>query len=195
MTDTKSEVFRKAVALRHLNLPSELIPSILDHAECYYRVFKTQTREVAGYYNMNNSGSVIVTASLPKDIAPTSLRRIIFTTVSHDQGFSWDRPNHGTYGGSWTWFGVISGDESVLTDPGFRKEGRKIISNLHASFEYRTHTVVWECDDEEPEIQEVFKDLRQGKSVAITACAAFPAWENSVLLAKIDFDVQPVRKM
>ena len=37
--------------------------------------------------------------------------------------------------------------------------------------------------------------LRVGSLVAITMCAAFPAWVNYAESAKIEFDVQPVRKM
>ncbi|KAI9871191.1 MAG: hypothetical protein M1823_008519, partial [Watsoniomyces obsoletus] len=71
---------------------------------------------------------------------------------------------------------------------------KRIITNIHAEAEFRTHCAIWDHHDDDPDIQAAFKALKAGKLIAITMCAAYPAWINYALLAKIDFDVQPVRK-
>ena len=189
-SDDVSEIFHKAALLRRLDLPPELIPVILDFAECWYRTCRIQATNPY-HVTRDESGTIYLAADLPQNVAPSSLRRIHFTTVSHDQGYSWDHTNHGTYAGSWTWFGAAILDERAHD----RVEGKRIITNIHADASFRTHHVAWDYRDEDAEIQRTFQALKAGKLIAITMCAAFPAWVNYALSATVEFDFQPVRRM
>jgi hypothetical protein len=69
-----------------------------------------------------------VQLKIPED-RPIEVRRLVFTTVSHDQGFSHLEEKYGgTYGHSYTWFDaqviMPSGHDQVLR--------RKIQVNVHA---------------------------------------------------------------
>ena len=189
-TDTLSEIFHKAALLRRLNLPQECIPAILDFAECWCRTTPVHTTSPR-HVTRNESGTIYLAADLPSNVAPSSLRRILFTTVSHDQGYSWDHTNHGTYHGSWTWFGAAVVEERLNS----RVEGKRIITNVHAEASFRTHWAAWDYRDEDPEIQQAFQALKAGKLISLTMCAAFPAWVNYALSARIEFEFQPVRRM
>ena len=189
-SDTMSEIFHKAGLLRCLNLPPEVIPVILDLAECWHRTCQVQATG-PHHVTRNESGTIYLAADLPSNVAPSSLRRILFTTVSHDQGYSWDHTNHGTYAGSWTWFGAAVLDERS----DIRVEGKRIVTNMHADASFKTHHATWDYRDEDTEIQQAFQALKAGKLIAITMCAAFPAWVNYALSATIEFDFQPVRRM
>ena len=189
-SDVESVIFHKAALLRRLNLPPEVIPAILDFAECWYRAPALQTTG-PHHVTRDESGTIYLAADLPPNTTPGSLRKIIFTTVSHDQGYSWDHTHHGTYNGSWTWFGAAVLDERS----DIRVQGKQIITNIHAEANFRTHWAIWDYRDEDPEIQHAFEALKAGKLIAITMCAAFPAWVNYALEAKIEFEFQPVRRM
>lgn len=189
-SDNLSEIFHKAALLRRPNLSPELIPIILDLAECWHRTCRVQATS-PHHVTRNESGTIYLAADLPLNVPPSSLRGIHFTTVSHDQGYSWDHTNHGTYAGSWTWFGAAILDERSHD----RVEGKRIITNMHADASFRTHYATWDYRDEDAEIQRAFQALKAGKLIAITMCAAFPAWVNYALSATIEFDFQPVRRM
>lgn len=191
--DNTSDIFHTAAILRHLPIPPDLIPSILDFAEYYYRITAASSNLIQ-YITRWESGTIYLAAGLPRNIAPTSLRRIVFTTTSHDQGYNMDHNNYKTYNGSWTGFGVAVLDHERPEDFKSRVEGKPII-NLLAEKQFITHAVVWNQNDEDPDIQDAFRALMTGKLIALTACAAYPESINFVGSASIEFDVQPVRKM
>jgi hypothetical protein len=83
-------------------------------------------------------GSLASNNSSPR----VSVKRIVFTTVSHDQGFSGTLHLKGTYDHSNTWF-----DARVLTSSGRdRVPRRHIQANVHASFEFKTHVNRWDSE-------------------------------------------------
>ncbi|RMZ79783.1 hypothetical protein DV738_g3260, partial [Chaetothyriales sp. CBS 135597] len=194
-----TDVFRVAVLLRRLGLPDDVIPCILDHADYTYRVTGSECTEHfhLGYHQ---SGRIYTAARLKTNVVPASLRAIHFTTISKDQDFSWDTSNHGTYNGSWTWFEAgllhdnrLNGEFNFL--PSTRIDGKTICINVHAERRYRTHTTTWRITDDDDFIQKVFQGVKDGKPVAVTICARFRAWVNNVKFARIEFDLQPVRKV
>ncbi|KAL8781497.1 MAG: hypothetical protein Q9194_000371 [Teloschistes cf. exilis] len=128
----------------------------------------------------------------------TRMRQILFRVRSKDQGFSWDRQNHGTFAGSWTWFEAIvrkadehdqdsrptlmehhwgpPNDEHV-------KKRFELQRNRHAGTQLEDYEVVLSEGDER--MTEVKNVLREGDVFEVRACAAFPAWENQVDYAEL----------
>ena len=108
--------------------------------------------------------------------------------------------SHGTYNGSWTWFEAGTLEDNQLNGefnflPSTRVDGKNICSNVHAGRVYKTHTALWRVTDDDDYIQAVFRDVKKGRPIAIAVCARFPAWVNDVRYAKIEFDIQPVRRV
>ncbi|RMZ84015.1 hypothetical protein DV737_g1402, partial [Chaetothyriales sp. CBS 132003] len=193
-----TDVFKVAVLLRRLRLPDDLIPSILDHADYTYRITGSERNE--HFHLGHHQSGRIYTAARLQNVVPASLRAIHFTTISKDQGFSWDTGNHGTYNGSWTWFEAGLLDDNQLNGefnflPSTRIDGKTICTNVHAERRYRTHTTTWRITDDDEFIQKVFQGVKEGKPVAVAICARFRAWVNNVKFARIQFDLQPVRKV
>ncbi|KAL9586747.1 MAG: hypothetical protein Q9212_000693 [Teloschistes hypoglaucus] len=129
----------------------------------------------------------------------TRMRRIVFRVRSKDQGFSWDRQNHGTFAGSWTWFEAIvrKADEHDrdpratliehhLGPPNDElvKKSFELQRNRHAGTQLEDYEVVFnEGDERMTEVKDV---LREGDVFGVRACAAFPAWENQVDHAEVE---------
>lgn len=186
------DAFKVSLLLRTLPLPPDVIPEILDFAGV--RVYMTATINTQGQVvNERSAGIVHSVTPIPPTIHRPSVRSVVFTTVSHDQGWSWDRASHGTYGGSWTWFeaGMLMPQVSNPT----LQDCRKIITNVHASKDDRQHRVEWFYDDPDPYIQLIFRRLRAGDSIGINVCALYPGWQNLVKESSIGFTFQPVRRM
>ncbi|KAK3386809.1 hypothetical protein B0H63DRAFT_447712 [Podospora didyma] len=73
------------------------------------------------------------------------VRRILFTTTSHDQGYSGDPERQGTYLHSHTFF-----DVHVVEPSGHdRVPPRTLQFNMHARRAYRTHINCWDYRDAE----------------------------------------------
>lgn len=187
-----AEVFQVALLLRRLPIPADIIPSILDYAQFWAHtpgIENDQSFVVA----QRNSGVVHTVTPIPEHIHRASVRSVIFTTVSHDQGWSWDTTNQGTYNGSYTWFeaGLLNPQTSTQT----LENCRTIITNVHASKEEKEHRVEWFCSDPDPYIQFIFRRLREGESIGINICAMFAGWQNMMKRSSIAFTFQPVRKV
>lgn len=97
-----SDIIRIALLLR-TKLPADLVPIILDYAECW-----TTTLSVTSLHPDRiaepQSGKLQAALFLPRNLPRRSVRRIRFTTTSRDQGWSSFPNDHDTYRGSWTWF-------------------------------------------------------------------------------------------
>jgi hypothetical protein len=186
------EVFQVALVLRRLPLPPDVIPAILDFA-CMWSHIVAVTNSQSQVVHERNSGVVHSVTTIPTTVHRPSVRSVIFKTVSHDQGWSWEKANHGTYNGSWTWFeaGLLIPQVShpVLQDC------RRIITNVHASRDDKEHRAEWFYDDADPYIQLIFRRLRAGQSVGINVCALYPGWQNLVRESSIEFTFQPVRRV
>lgn len=203
-----SSIIHIAALLRRLPLPAEIIPTILDYAAVWHQIegsSTTRRRSIA----QNMSGTIYHRVAIPDCFAPSSLRTISFTVRSHDQGWSSYPSDHGTYNGSWTWLEatVITTERlnSVVRDMLIARsnellegEGQRIVTNVHASREAKTHTVTWRYDDQTDAIGAAFKLIREKPKdtlIAIIACARYPGWTNTVEYGRIEFGYQPIRKM
>jgi hypothetical protein len=189
---TMSEVFQVALLLRQLPLPPDIIPDILDFASLWsYTTAATNTQSQV--VSERNAGVVHCIAAIPSNIHRLSVRSVVFRTVSHDQGWSWDKANHGTYDGSTTWFeaGLLVPQISVPT----LQDCRKIVTNVHACRDDKEHRVEWFDNDPDPYVQLIFRRLRAGESIGINVCALYPGWQNLVKESSIGFTFQPVRRM
>ncbi|CAI6094288.1 unnamed protein product [Clonostachys chloroleuca] len=130
------------------------------------------------------------------------VHRIVFTTESHDQGFSDNEGAIGTYRDSNSFF------EAHVSDPStgaLRVPQRRIQYNHHASDVFRTHTNVWDRRDEalaeaSPgaaawvnrteskglSLAEWLGELRGGDVIMIVPKAWYPGWTNVVRFARIE---------
>lgn len=186
-----ADCFTVALLLRQLPLPPDIIPAILDYAEFHaYVLVEANARSFV--VSQKNSGIVHTSTAIPDHVHRPSIRSVIFTTISHDQGWSWDTTNQGTYNASWTWFevGIL-----MRTSTPTLQDCRRIITNVHASKEEKEHRVEWFANDHDPYIQLIFRKLRAGESIGLNVCAMFPGWQNMVKYSSIAFTFQPVRKV
>ncbi|PWY92186.1 ankyrin [Aspergillus heteromorphus CBS 117.55] len=119
--------------------------------------------------------------TIPTDSIPSPLRRITFTMVSHDQGWSNDNPvnlrNQCTYFGSRTWFEIVVDNCHRL---GEALPRRRIACNLHASKNYRRQTVVWTLEDESPGLRDWIEAIQPGDTLYMVPRAKQNCWTNHV---------------
>lgn len=120
------------------------------------------------------------------------VRRIKFTTDSHDQGMShmtlpstifnisvgWSHESSmygGSYLHSWTWFeaAVLKQDQSSVSR-------RTIQVNLHADREYRTHVNQWDFRDTSPGVREWLGSIQSGDTIQVYPRALYQGWRNHV---------------
>ncbi|KAK5629145.1 hypothetical protein RRF57_004860 [Xylaria bambusicola] len=113
------------------------------------------------------------------------VRRVEFTIVSHDQGYS-DNPG----AGSWTWFvaeaaaALSFGD--VMRDPmvAYGTQGPiEICRNRIAVAQWCTHKVAWVADGAEAAW---VRSLRPENVVLVKPMVMFPGWQNWVHRVSID---------
>jgi len=219
----KSQDIIQIAWLLRQKLPGDLVPIILDYAELWdFAVVACSAgpAEIRESYAGELQAAVII----PKTIPTGALRRVRFVMVSKDQGWSSYPVDHGTYRGSWTWFeaGVRGLDPSntedqatihkpfqrlysmpepeqqklCIANPEFYKYGSKpIVTNIHAGKDWKTHIVEWVANHEDEDVQKIFKELRGGHRIEISAHARFSGWCNHIKLVVIEVEYAVVRKM
>ncbi|KAG5746348.1 hypothetical protein H9Q70_010968 [Fusarium xylarioides] len=112
--------------------------------------------------------------------------RVVFRTVSHDQGWSNEnevnKRTKGTYFGSRTWFevGVSRGEDSKDI-----AERRNVQSNVHADRSFRQHTVIWDMQDNSPGIQQWLQGLKGRDRIMLFPRAYQALWRHYVKEAEI----------
>jgi hypothetical protein len=209
---TREEIYYTAFLLRQ-KLPAELVPAILDHAECWVKTASIVERDLSvteidiikrddGNGGTRDEGVPYLFTD-PIGMEGLSglhpVRKVVFTIESSDQGYSWDREWHGTYNHSWTWFEAVVLEFDEEDDAALR-EGKRILCNLHASIEPMRHVVEWDLSSDERE--NVFseggeadwvKRLVRGQRIGITVWAQFNGWTNIVRSAKIEVFTAAVR--
>ncbi|KAF4616605.1 hypothetical protein D9613_008514 [Agrocybe pediades] len=164
-----NERIREVAENLSMRLPLKIVPGILDYAE--YWAVSTAKREELKVYDRTHNGHGDDYLSIT---VKGRVKRIVFTTISHDQGFS-DCPHlHGTYWNCWTWFEVGRSGSP---------HRKKLQFNVHASWEDHLHTNVWDYRD--PEYGDWFDQLYDGCVVTVYARAEFPAWQNYVKKVEI----------
>ncbi|PHH77787.1 hypothetical protein CDD82_3354 [Ophiocordyceps australis] len=112
---------------------------------------------------------------LPQDV--TSVDSIVFTIVSHDQGFCDDKSIIGGYRGSHTWFDAIISGPSTYNG---RVLPKTVQANVVASLEFRQHVVSWHASDADPTVRDFVREIRGGNTIQIIPMARFPGWVNYV---------------
>ncbi|CAL1703640.1 unnamed protein product [Somion occarium] len=165
-----------------MRLPEALVGQIMDMAECWICVTaaKTFARAVAVNRNINEPLLKIRVQGQEG----TSVRRIVFTTKSHDQGFSNDPEHHGTYRWSHTWFEAGASRSGSEGSPEEFLARQHIQTNVHGSRISRVHTNIW--DSSAPDKKEWLSALRPGDEILLIPRAEYPAWVNYVEFLQID---------
>ncbi|KAK3935455.1 heterokaryon incompatibility protein-domain-containing protein [Diplogelasinospora grovesii] len=110
------------------------------------------------------------------------VRRVVITTVSHDQGFSNDKGRFGgTYEHSNTWFEV-----AVITPSYHERTPSKIFQrNVHASLEPRRHENIWEIETGETSARGWLSEICSGDTIQVIPRADFKLWTNYVYEVEI----------
>ncbi|EXJ93829.1 hypothetical protein A1O1_02222 [Capronia coronata CBS 617.96] len=192
-----SETYHTAFLLAQV-MPVDLIPGVLDMAGFWLDV-PLASRTCPITVIETTAGLEYLAVDLPETFPAKGLRSLTFTVTSKDQGWGWDNHFFNTYMNSHTWFEVVvypsnSGPSTASSRPRL-PVARKIITNVHAGREYKTHTVRWSHDDKDEEIGKLVRSIRGGTRIALTVWAHYPAWVNDVRSARIDCQVNAVRKM
>lgn len=141
----------------------------------------------------NVNGAYLVSEPLP-DNAKLPIPRIVFKTLSHDQGWATDWPwDTGTYHNSETWFEITRLQDGKLV-------GRRVqlTLNLRAHLQPKLHEIAWDVDQgdlgggsrghgpkEQQEVIDFMKSLKHNDRVAIVPRARYPRWVNCVKSAEI----------
>ncbi|KAL8734365.1 MAG: hypothetical protein Q9166_001563 [cf. Caloplaca sp. 2 TL-2023] len=170
-------------------LPPELILQILAHPTRWLLIHNVGTLPT----NVSEEDRPIIT--LPPFTAEevNLVRRIVFRFRSMDQGYSWDRDNHGTYAGSWTWFEAVVkkgrdvGVNSDNSDDGIEDHVKKkfeLQRNRHAGSQPEDYAIIF--DDGDAWMTQLRSVLREGDILELRACARFGAWVNYVEEAKVE---------
>ncbi|KAI4108949.1 MAG: hypothetical protein LQ339_002068 [Xanthoria mediterranea] len=173
-------------------LPTELILQILAHPTRWL-LSRSEAVIPTDPIRVVNKDLPIIT--LPPFTAEEikALRRVVFRFRSRDQGYSWDSQNHGTYGGSWTWFEAIirtgrqDGPDGPASHTGGEDKVKKrfeLQRNRHAGTLMESYEIVF--DDGDPRMLELKTLLTEGDVLELRACARFPAWMNNVEKAKVE---------
>jgi hypothetical protein len=187
------DVFHTFFLLRQ-KLPPELAYTIIDDAEYWSksttvrsdtvivtdRTQRSQSQQAGLHYL---SSEPIGTEGIGR-LYP--VRKVVFTITSKDQGWADDPALNGTYEQSYTWFEAVTRGRDV-TEKASHSESRRIVTNVRAGREYKTHTVALYANAGDLEEREWVKNnLKRGHQVDITVWARFPGWENHVAAARID---------
>ncbi|KAL8792139.1 MAG: hypothetical protein Q9195_005235 [Heterodermia aff. obscurata] len=179
--------------LRLLSDTGGFIRQILEIAQYWMKSKVIHAEELR--FNMHD-GDFIYLRSRPivgRAISP--VQKIVCKTISRDQGWS-DHNEKGTYGGSYTWF-----------DIGRQRAGRKvnpfkIITNVHAGKDFKTHTVLWTPQGQVDENGKLIsshvskthhhmsawmRDLLPGDRIVIVPKGLYQGWTNHV--ARVELTV------
>ncbi|KAK6332951.1 hypothetical protein TWF718_010779 [Orbilia javanica] len=171
------------ILTQKINLPL-IARKILDYAEYWIE------------QHVKNLGTVVVSeTSLPTpyinlNVCGPFVRKIIFRTVSHDQGWSGYAEHHGTYEGSCTWIEVWATLKDHLSiEPGGENthnihkrskplQIRRLQYNVHARRESTEHMNEWNmATASDPELVDFLSTLCSGDRVSLYPRAMYMGWE------------------
>ena len=108
-----------------------------------------------------------------------TLRKVIITVVSKDQGWSNYPDDYGTYRNSWTWFDLSVGPSG---DSGEKWRGA-VVRNLHAHNGFKEHTI--DISD-----SGLYEKAESGDVLTVWALAKSPGWVNTVKKVTIRYFVE-----
>ena len=123
-------------------------------------------------------GSVPYLISQPIPEGKT-LREVVVTVVSKDQGWSKYLEDYGTYRNSYTWFDLSVGPPTKGSGETWRG---MVVRNLHAHHSFKEHAI--EISD-----RELYESAKSGDVLTVWASVGFPGWENMVKRVKIRYVV------
>ena len=109
-----------------------------------------------------------------------TLRKVVITVVSKDQGWSNYLEDYGTYRNSWTWFELSVGSPSKDSGKGWRDV---VVTNIHADSDFKEHSI--EIYD-----GELYEKAQSGDVLTVWALAKFSGWTNTVKKATIRYVVE-----
>ncbi|CAI6337695.1 unnamed protein product [Periconia digitata] len=118
-------------------------------------------------------------------VPPGRVAKFTCQIWSHDQGWSDDRMNHGTYNGSYTWF--------EMRYEGTARELAPFViqRNVHASRIAKHHTITWDTDQKNITEASIFMStLRASDQVGIYPMARFQGWMNYVYAMTVDLETK-----
>ena len=125
----------------------------------------------------NDSVPYLVSRPIP---AGKTLKKVVITVISKDQGWSSYKSDHGTYDNSWTWFDLSVGSPSEGSGEKWRGE---VVRNLHAHSDFKEHTI--KISD-----GELYEKAKSGDVLTVWASARFAGWKNTVKKVKIRYVVE-----
>ena len=125
-------------------------------------------------YVSNDSVPYLLSRPIPTG---KSLKKVVITVISKDQGWSRYKSDHGTYQNSWTWFEL-----SVGSGSGEKWRG-EVVRNLHAHGEFKEHAI-------EITAGELYEKAEGGDVLTVWALAKFSGWKNTVKKIKIRYVVE-----
>ncbi|KAK2591917.1 hypothetical protein QQS21_010391 [Conoideocrella luteorostrata] len=136
----------------------------------------------------------------PKADTIFTVRRIVFTTVSHDQGYCDDKSVHGKYGrASHTGF-----EARVVDSAGRERVSRRYIQeNIIACFDFKKHVNCWdyrntarsdmdENRDADLSLADWLQKIQSGDRIQIVPKAIYQGWVNFIKEAHVDIWVEEV---
>ena len=173
------DIHHTAFLLRCVLIP-DVVPHILDEAEYWLKTTAATTENKT--VTEDNAGDICILSDPIETNSKHAVRKIVFVVTSRDQGHSWDHEWHGTYEHSWTWFGGIiqhKGEKDSIEVIEGEGVDNRLITNLHARRELKTHTKVFGVE------HDWVRHLTNGDQVGITAHARYAAWANHLDAAEI----------
>ncbi|KAF8214398.1 hypothetical protein K438DRAFT_1956475 [Mycena galopus ATCC 62051] len=160
-------------------LPELSEDQIIQVGLCLARMLRGQVKLVpvilnlAEYWMVNSPDDPYISLAISGG-GKEPLRRLVFTTISHDRGWSSHKEHIRTYRMSCSWFEVG------------KENGRhSLLSNLHGSGKKRVHRKVWSRHASLPAIADWMGMFRSGDMLDIYAMARYPGWENHVYGVKV----------
>ncbi|GAP92637.1 hypothetical protein SAMD00023353_5900170 [Rosellinia necatrix] len=186
----------RTMALITRRLHGNLAAYILDLASYWVKTTSTRVgvnrRQVLRQWHHPNLPFLISRPVRGRIESP--VRRVEFTIVSHDQGYS-DDPGLG----SWTWF-VAEAAQAAFFGETFRDGGGyggvpstqgpiEICRNQIATRHWCTHRVAWDvdCCDEARDTESIWvRSLRPENVIFVKPMVMFPGWENWVQRVTIE---------
>ncbi|KAF8064001.1 hypothetical protein FPV67DRAFT_1420628 [Lyophyllum atratum] len=174
---TKEDVLQVSVLLQdRFRVPISVVRIIFDHAE-YWMVLLARCQEAIVIEEGSEEIPYVCTEPI-ESTQESPVRRIIFTTVSHDQGWSTSNTEwQGTYTHSYTWFEAGTSAPSVAR--------REIQRNVHANPDSRSHTNIWEPRDPTPGLNAWLTGIQCGDTVSVYPKAMCSGWMNYVQSVEI----------
>lgn len=164
--------------LSEKGMPPELVRHILLLAD-EARMLSVTRAETMVYTDDANE-CYLRTPPIPSKLRHHFLRRIVVDIDSHDQGWSGERNRSwlGTYQGSYTWWELTL---ERRNEQGEWEEVHRthLTHNIHASREFRRHTLEFHMDDS------IALDAQPDDRLCVYARTQFAAWVNIVRYARI----------